>query len=408
MIALLLRRRSLGKLCFAVVVALHGCASDTPPPGDSAEGQRETVFARSILDKTHGKSVWRVREDIRIGTAHGDVAYQFASIADLEVDMAGRIYVLDRQYGQIKVYGRDGGHIRTMGGVGRGPGEFQTPTALAWGPDSAIWVMDRGRPGIVVLDREGRELSSYPQPAHRGHVRPGQFAVDAGGRVYSALNLSLRGVFPRYGITRFDTSGQEEVDTIRLPEHEVAVWTVEERRSDGGSSMSVVVPYTPTPLWQLDGEANLWFAMSDEYRVVQIGPNGDTLRVVERDVSPQEVSTEERDAAIRGLQSFAERGGRVDPSEIPTKKPLLRLFVVDDEGYVWIQSVTTEKRPISIASEPGVRSVFDVFDPEGRFVAHAAVEVPGQLMKIRGGALYLVTTDEHRVPYVVRSLIDGR
>ena len=75
---------------------------------------------------------WQLREVTRIG-AEGDPNYVFGHIAGVVESSDGRIFVLDQQAAQVKVYGPDGGYERSFGGAGSGPGEMDQDGA---GPQS--------------------------------------------------------------------------------------------------------------------------------------------------------------------------------------------------------------------------------------------------------------------------------
>lgn len=80
---------------------------------------------------------------VGIGELDGAPEQVFGEITDAAFDPQGRIVVLDARYNQLRLYERDGRFIAAGGGPGGGPGEFQSPTALALQGDSTVWVLDR-------------------------------------------------------------------------------------------------------------------------------------------------------------------------------------------------------------------------------------------------------------------------
>ena len=52
------------------------------------------------------------------------------TIRAVQVGAGGEIFVLDGKIGQVKVYGPDGRHLRTIGKKGQGPGELQSPSRM--------------------------------------------------------------------------------------------------------------------------------------------------------------------------------------------------------------------------------------------------------------------------------------
>ncbi|HLL45922.1 MAG TPA: 6-bladed beta-propeller, partial [Longimicrobiaceae bacterium] len=86
---------------------------------------------------------WKLVEELRIGSAEAEGPELFGDVAALEVDRAGRIYVLEPQAKEIRVFDARGAHVRTFGRKGGGPGEFEQPAGLMWDPDGRLWVVDQ-------------------------------------------------------------------------------------------------------------------------------------------------------------------------------------------------------------------------------------------------------------------------
>jgi sugar lactone lactonase YvrE len=72
---------------------------------------------------------------------------------------------------------------------------------------------------------------------------------------------------------------------------------------------------------------------------------------------------------------------------------------VDDRGYLW----TSRSRP-----EGAKGTLFDVFDPDGRYLGEVSAPLSLQTVLIRGTALYATATDEDDAPVIVRFRIQRR
>lgn len=79
----------------------------------------------------------------------------------VEVDAAGRIFVADRNAGNVKVYDKNGTHLRTFGEEGRGPGEFEMMRGFAVMRDS-LFVYDQNLKRLNIFSREGELLDNHP------------------------------------------------------------------------------------------------------------------------------------------------------------------------------------------------------------------------------------------------------
>jgi len=196
---------------------------------------------------------------------------------------------------------------------------------------------------------------------------------------------------------RYDTASGFDSGVL-LPQYSSPFFTFE---YSGGGRAVTGVPFAERLAWLLDPRGFIWAGVSDAYRIYRITLDGDTVGAVERLSDPVPVTGAERDAALDRLRETA-RGARVDDSRIPDHKAAFDRFDVDDEGYLWVRTPLPD-------GETG--TVFDVFDPDGRFLGsiHADVNISAFApVLIRRGSIYAVHTDELGVPYVVKLRIEER
>lgn len=334
---------------------------------------------------------WTVREELRIGSAMSEGPALFGQVAGVAVDAEDRIHVLDRQAKEIRTFGPDGAHIRTVGRDGGGPGEFRDPIGLVLSPDDGLWVVDarNARYAVFALDGEyrtahRRNLSGYVMPWNGGFGRDGRFHEKTVYRDSEALH---------HVVIRMD-SALEPADTLQFPSYDADQLELVTE----SSRMSASVPFASTQQRVWDPRGFLWSVITGDYTLTQISPDGDTLRVIRRGLEPVPVTAEEREDAIEGLEWFTRQGGRLDPSRIPSEKPPIASFHVADDGHLWA-------RLTPAADEEGAR--YDVFDPEGRYLGEVRSETSlGSAPDFRGDHIYGVVSDSLGVAYVVRWGLD--
>lgn len=398
----------------AVLLAgiMVGCGAGS---GDGRpESAESSIPAGVSVTRNTGDGVWRpgeewrIREDLRLGRAESPAAEVFGDIADIESDADGNIYVLDDLSREVRVFDHDGRHVRTFGGRGRGPGEFQDPWILKWTPRGELLVIDVGANRYAIFSTAGRELRTAPRPPGGGSLQAHSSAFDREGNFYDSRQLRpLPGasVFDRPTvIVQFDAA-MHPVDTFPLPAFETQSWTW--FASDGRSARRVDVPFAAKRIWSFDESGDLWIAISDQYRLIRQTPRGDTLQIIEREVARQVVSAAEKREAVESVQRrFPQMSLNAD--EVPLVKPVIETFLIDDAGYVWVRSTTTDPKAANLAADERVRYVFDVFEPSGRFLGRAPVEIPGRILKIRGSYAYAVANDSLGYPYMLRGRISGR
>ncbi len=89
-----------------------------------------------------------VTEEIfTVGSVSGDDWDAFGSVRSVHFDAEANLHIFDSQADHIVVFGPDGSLIRTVGGLGEGPGEFNTPVGTIVGRDGSYTVM-----GFTTID----------------------------------------------------------------------------------------------------------------------------------------------------------------------------------------------------------------------------------------------------------------
>lgn len=335
---------------------------------------------------------WRLSEELRIGTVAGDGPELFGRITSLAVDGEGRVYVLEGQAQEIRVFDRDGVHVRTFGREGGGPGELARGLRIELGPDGNLWVADPQNNRASVFDTAGRYL--------RGHSMAGGFTLlpwpgrfDVEGHYYWPVPLPSQSEF-RLGLVRYDRT-MTPLDTLAVPEDPVEREYFELRQGENRFAR-VGVPYTGGFRWVLSPAGTFWGFLTGPYRMFELSPDGDTLRTITREHSPLPVTDADLARAREELGWFVQEGGQVDWSRIPSDKPAIEYAFLDDRGYLWVW-------PVMPFGREGL--ALDVFDPTGRYLGRIESPVPiatRPVPVVRGDAMYAVTESELDVPFVVR------
>lgn len=364
------------------------------------EGQIDSLPNGTVMVTNEGRGMWPedagwgLQQELRIGSLDAEGPDNFGRISSFTVDDQGRVWVLEGQAAELRIFDRSGVHVRTVGRSGEGPGEFRQPLRVDMGPDGNAWVMDPQNTRLSVFDSAGNYVEGLRVPG--GFVIiPWQGGFDNDGDYYAPV-AAFQPSF-RISLGRFDRAFTP-LDTIDLPKDPVerASFTIV---SDGASRVSAGVPFQGRLIWRLSRAGTVWALVTDQYRLIEFGPEGDTLRVVSMTHEPVAVTSQERTEALDGLKWFTEQGGKVDVSKIPHEKPLANSFFVDDAGYLW---VALEAGP-DAEQQP-----FHMFNPTGQFLG--TIVAPFRLQTspspvVRDGLLYGIVRDEMDVQYVVRARI---
>jgi sugar lactone lactonase YvrE len=388
-------------LALAAAWAGYSCATDAAGSSSNWAGTADTLASGRVVVSNPDAEVWTdetrwtATEDLRIGTLDGTGPDVFGSIAAFEVDDAGRLYVYERQALELRIFDASGAHLRTVGRSGGGPGEFGQVAGMTWAPDGMLWVIDPGNSRISVFDTSGTFVTSHPT-AGGFIIMPWPGGFDAEGRFYNVgfnpnADANNRMVLIRY------SAELEALDTLTIPRDNVERAYFE--LSGDGRFMRAGVPYQPNLQWRFtpDGFATV---ETGAYRIERLSWTHDTLVTITKAYTPLSVTDQDIEQAVADLEWFTRQGGQIEYDKFPDQKPAVAAFFVDDLGYFWAAPITgTEDE----------RRVFDVFDPEGRYLGR--VRLPFRVESsprpaFRGGYIYAVTQDDLEVPYLVRARLN--
>jgi sugar lactone lactonase YvrE len=128
----------------------------------------------------------------------GDGTDVFSGPSDVVVASNGDIFVADghiagTSIGRIVKFSKDGKFIKAWGKRGKGPGEFDTPHAMAMDSRGRIFVADRGNSRIQIFDQDGRFIDQWKQ-----FGRPSGVYIDKNDTIYVADSQSNAAQNPGY------------------------------------------------------------------------------------------------------------------------------------------------------------------------------------------------------------------
>ena len=399
------RLPTIGLVRTGFVIAVVCLVSLAPPPIEASDGTHGTARQEVIVDTVGGRPVvttrfsqrggdagsWRLVEELKLGNVVGQGPEGFGGIADLAVDLAGDVYVLDVGSKEVRVFGRDGTFLRELARDGDGPGEIRyrrtTNQRITFRAPDELWIGDGQQQ--MVIDMLGNELSRSAGRRHPGFFLPGEvpksswvIAAGAGGSLFSLGHVVPMGSPDQIDVLQhtYVVHSPVSADYEMLPGDTLAIGTRtmvgvggEERHAGpGGSTVSVqnLQGADPRFVWTVESGGTLWLAHRSRYRFDELSFTGDTIRTVQvGDVPP--LSAEESEFV-----------------------PILAALASSPEGWLWVQ----REEP---ATEGG--STWDVLDNCGRY--RTTVTAPVGLRRLEvgsGGALYGISSDDLGVDFVHR------
>jgi hypothetical protein len=91
---------------------------------------------------------------LTVGVLNGPEEYQFVDVVSGGRQTDGDLAIVDAAVRAVRMYSSDGKFLRSLGGPGSGPGEFEAPGQLwIWGDSVAVW--DQRLLRITWFDSEG-------------------------------------------------------------------------------------------------------------------------------------------------------------------------------------------------------------------------------------------------------------
>ncbi|HKJ91932.1 MAG TPA: hypothetical protein VJ957_02135 [Longimicrobiales bacterium] len=292
---------------------------------------------------------------------------QFSNVQGVHLDAAGRLWVADGGSREVRIFGTDGSHRKTVGGPGAGPGEFRALRFLGAFRGDSVALWDARNPRLTVLDADGDVVrtalppgSDAPTPVAHGVFPDGTLLAQV-PRVVPAAALQRGALLPdTVRLIRWDpgTGTWRPLATVPGP---VWLWT--------GRSQ-VPVPFTANPGYDVRGDT-LFLASGPAYRVrvYQAG----RLRA-EYGVARPPRRVEDDDVAA--YRSFVERYvpagplrtdylGALDNPARPDVLPAYARILAADDGRIWARRFT---------ADPLAAATWDVYARNGEW--KGAVKMP--------------------------------
>lgn len=409
-------REALGAAVAAVLGACGGAVGGAGAWQAAVDTLGDTIVVRTLAGAVWPDTATLVPE-LSIGVFEGAEEEMFGEVGAIAVSPAGEIYVLDQHVPVVRRFGPDGGYLGSIGREGAGPGELRRPEAMAIHRDGRLLVRDPGNARINVYAADGASLTSWPLPSGGSFNTSDPLYVDTAGNAYTQVLLEV-GVDVtqwRYGLARFGPDGSHH-DTLAAPTWDFEPARVVARRE--GSSSSTSVPFSAQVSWAFSPQGYFVGGVSTDYRI-------DVLRRaptrIEKAWQPVPVlGTEKAEQEHRIIENFKRNYGswKWNGPAIPDQKPPFREILVGDDGRVWVQvsqpgyeyrSEAEAREEEQRTNRPQLRYrerlVYDVFEPDGRFLG--TVRAPDDFRTspypvLRGERAWAVTRDELDVQRVVR------
>jgi hypothetical protein len=383
---------------FAALLLLGGCGGDGGSATlgmviDTVGGvERVTSTGSGAWDAEEGTG-WTLRTDeaVRIeapASAGSDDPRVFGEVSGVLVDTQGRVWVTDAMAREIRVFGAGGDLEMRIGRNGEGPGEFRNLSGLAQAPDG-IAALDGQLGRVSVFGDEGELVRSFrlERPymilEHNAPV-----AFDDQGRFLDRARLSRLPGIDSIGVTAYDEAAPPSTALLLVVEPDLVML-----ERDGVPMMSIPRPFSPPVSIAFGPEGRVYTARGESYRIEVSSPDGDRLRIIERNPAPVPLGDDEWQARLDAIAEIFADAGSALPADLerPSFKPPILRLLVDATGQLWV----AEPTPGEDAS-----TNWAIHGPEGRYLGRLETNRL-HLMHVGERHVAGVEQDELGVPAVV-------
>jgi len=326
------------------------------------EEKEGVVIVRNPKEPIYDESVFSLEPELSIGNQPAQSESAFSEIGNVIVDREGRIYVSDPKEVQIKVFDNNGAYLRTIGRRGQGPGELEAVTGLQIMDNGELAIFDMNTRRITFYTPEGkflRVLLTDKIPATR-------LQLDA-KRNFIASTYLLENL---KAITEIKIFGDNQNFLQVLDTSEPA---------------NIFNPFLPYTDWRLAENGNLYLGYNKNYEIAIFNSEWQLTKKILKDYDPIEISSEEKQEALKKFHYPKN-------VKIPRFHPAFSGFVVDDQGLIYVKTWNRAKGANAF--------YYDVFDPEGRYVAKIPLNWSLQICK--GGRMYIIEENKEGFQIVKR------
>ena len=338
-----------------------------------------------------------------IGGGETDANYQLFRVRGVMRLSDGTVVVANDGSHELRFYDADGNHVRTVGGQGRGPGEFtEIFHAVPCGTNSIV-TFDRQSRRVSVFDAVGQFLHSFsPASLIEGGWPPLSISCQPGGR----MAVVGRGGSPGPSLAEPGPSrrsvpifiGQTDGDSFKrfgvVDGSESYLW-----RSERAGYLS------PRPFGTVTSVAiandRLYVATGDRYEIEVYTLEGDLTELIRKRYTPPRVTAGDiqrfKEVMLDTL-SFPRRRQLVEPlfDQVQHRETMAAYgrMLVDGTGHLWVEEYL----------RPGdEQPLWTVFTPEGKMLGD--VETPPDLQLVQVGRDFVlgVRKDQLGVEHVQRA-----
>jgi hypothetical protein len=358
-------------LLFSFIIALS-CGKQKAGWKGTIEEADGVIIIKNPKEPIYSENAVSLEEELSIGEAEGRKEYMFSQVGNIAVDDEENIYVLDGKESHIKIFDKHGEYLRTFGKKGQGPGEFNFPSGILITPQNEIMVTDSRvlhfftLPGEFIKSLSAAKIQFF-----------GRTSMDSQSSIYVMTGtINMEKGTSLYELKKFDPNLNFLNTVASIP---------------GPKAGEPFDPFIPVFHWKICRDDNIIYGYQKNYEFLVFNPEGKLIKKIVKEHTPVKIAEEEKEESP---------GDSLPPLKYALSDfhTAFFTFSLDDEGRIIVQ--TWEK------TEDRERYYYDVFDPEGRYIAKACFKFRPQVWKKH--KLYTIEEDEEGFQRIKRYRVTWR
>jgi hypothetical protein len=337
------------------IFQIHGLSQEAKWKGTIEEEDGIKVI-KNPKEPLYGEITFELEEDLSIGNEEDDNCYFYKTV-DIEVDIEGNIYVLDRANYRVQKFDKDGNYILTMGRKGQGPGEFETLGNLLIDRAGGVCVNDRQMIHIFNLNGQLEECLNL-------HRNFSSFSFTNSGEIVCQVSTRVaEGRAEKIALLQQDGQLLKSYISSLMPEIRI-----KNRIIIGGNT------YNPRLYLCSWTKGAAVYGLSSEYTLYFLNSLGETAFIAQKEEKPEVISKKEKNEFFdQMLKSQRERQRRFPDSTFlsideirkayafPQYKSFYAILLSDENGNVFVFRIPPLNRMPT-------ETEFDLFNSEGYYL----------------------------------------
>jgi hypothetical protein len=337
-------------------------------------------------------------EELSIGEVEGDENYMFGQNIFFNTDEDGNFYVSDFDAHRIQKYDPDGKYLLTIGREGQGPGEFGILSLIRFDKENNIYINDAGNNRISFFDKDGKYIKQISMTERfanliynsKGFFIGNKFSISEEGNTQKQIQL--------HGL--FDDESNLAAELLKIEtEFPLPMGTDLSDMAEYIGKVFSIAAYRPQVITTVADNDFIYLGYPEKYEINVFSPEGKLVKKIKREYDPIPVSKKDKDSFVKMVSEDLPSIFTEDLKEkafknvkYPKYKPAYQGFTLMENGWlcVIVNSVEDEY------------TLFDLFDQEGKYIAHFKTPVPaegllaGFLFFKNGRAYSVVTEDDYK------------